>query len=179
MLMDNAELINPLVIYKTWFNRLDLDWADTIAIEFFSSMCLFHDRNDKFNTTYGYDEQLEPRPSGTYGIKLNHFLNLLISKNKFDTISKISVNLFSITQYTTLNFDKEPLFDILNLYNDLMIKHLLKGDHKEVVIVEELIRIEEENQLIRKQIKVSWDIFALKSFNFDTINQYEGNQIKW
>lgn len=184
---------NPLINYLSWFESLDVGWADTIASEFFSSF-------DSLKRTYSFltttkeeyhklvEEDYHARESPYYvpskedmeaeqewvdGQKSGELQDYLEKFIQFDDrrfVQSIANSLFLATEVTFLKF--KPAFDLEDIFRSKHIENLLLGNKEKAEKFEEELNEELRSQIEKKQNIDSWDEFKKEDFNLSTIHEY-------
>lgn len=186
-------LNNPLIAYRAWFIDQDVEWADSIASSYKDATYILATTNliieeigNEEDTikeleeiiVNDYEEDEDEFNEGRSSTLLIKYLDKFINLNDRIFIKEIAVALFSITNFTLLNYDKDIVFiDIMELNKTRHIKGLLNGNKDEADYYEAEIQQELNNRISRKKIKNSWDKFTKKEFNYDTIQKYLINDI--
>lgn len=167
-------LTNPLLYYREWFLTLEPEWADTISYSIFNSIYLFCDPEFKAKQNYEQSfEDDEEYEDGFTSKKFIIFLDQIIAHNDRQQVQTVALSLYSITDYTLLHFDKENFpVDCLELFKAKYIEKLLLGKTEDAAFFEEELEREVKDRVVRKEMKMTWDILAATDFNIEMLHHY-------
>lgn len=184
---------NPLIIYLSWFESQDVEWADSIASEFFSSFdslkrtySFLKTSKEEYNKLLEEDYQARESPyyipskedmeaeeewvDGKKSGELQDYLEKFIQLEDRRFVQSIAHSLFSATEVALLPF--KPLIDGANFFRNKHIKNLLLGDKKKAAEFEEELNETLRSRVAKKKTKDSWDEFKKEDFNLSTIHDY-------
>lgn len=185
-------LRNPLITYLSWFESLDICWADTIASEFFYSFnvlkrtyTLLETSKEEYDKLVEEDYLARESPyyipnkedmeaedwiDGRKSRELQDYLEKFIQLDDSRFVQSIANSLFLATEVILLDFI--PLFDFDDIYRKKHIKSLLLGDQEKADEYEEELKESFESRISRKESKESWNKLKKERYNLHTIHDY-------